>query len=117
LKEKGVSYELDHDTGMYLFKKIETPVEEPVEEPVETPEGTPSETAVVDPEVEETKPEKTKKKFGLNFDGIDFRLPRALYADWTNKKITDLAKKGEKPMLQDSMQIHRTVHSDLDAEM
>jgi hypothetical protein len=78
-------------------------IEEPVETPVETPEGTPSETSVVDPGNEETKPEKTKKKLGLNFDGIDYRLPRALYADWTNKKITDLAKKGEKPMLQDPM--------------
>lgn len=111
LKEKGVSYELDPDTGMYLFKKIETPVEEPVETLVETP----SETSVVDPVNEE--PEKTKKKFDLNFDGIDYRLPRALYADWTNKKITDLAKKGEKPMLQDPMQINRTIYSDLDAEM
>lgn len=113
LKEKGVSYEIDPDSGMYLFKKIETPVEEPVE----TPAVTPSETSVIDPGNEETKPEKTKKKLGLNFNGIDYRLPRALYADWTNKKITDLAKKGEKPMLQDPIEIHRTVHSDLDAEM
>lgn len=108
LAQQSLTYNAGSD-GMFRIGVIEEPVE-PIEEPV----GTPSETSVLDPE---TKPEKTEKKFDLNFDGIDYRLPRALYADWTNKKITDLAKKGEKPMLQDPMQINRTVHSDLDAEM
>lgn len=82
----------------------------------ETLGSDPSETEVISPDG--AKKHSTEVKDGRNFNfEMNYRLPRALYADWINKKITDLAKKGEKPMLQDPMYINRTVHSDLDVEM
>ena len=42
-------------------------------------------------------------------------IPRALYADITNRKVTDMLKKP--PLLLDPQEDHRYVQSDLDAEM
>lgn len=42
-------------------------------------------------------------------------IPRAMYADITNRKITDILKK--QPLLLDPQEDHRYVQSDLDAEM
>lgn len=46
---------------------------------------------------------------------MKFGLPRALYADIMNRRMTDLMK--ESPVLQNPFEYHRTVKSDLDAEM
>ena len=42
-------------------------------------------------------------------------IPRAMYADITNRKVTDMLKK--QPLLLDPLEDHRYVQSDLDAEM
>lgn len=42
-------------------------------------------------------------------------IPRAMYADITNRKVTDMLKK--QPLLLDLQEDHRYVQSDLDAEM
>lgn len=42
-------------------------------------------------------------------------IPRAMYADITNRKVTDMLKK--QPILLDPQEDHRYVQSDLDAEM
>lgn len=42
-------------------------------------------------------------------------IPRAMYADITNRKVTDLLKK--QPLLLDPQEDHRYIQSDLDAEM
>ena len=42
-------------------------------------------------------------------------IPRAMYADITNRKVTDMLKK--QPLLLDPQEDHRYVQSDLDAEM
>lgn len=42
-------------------------------------------------------------------------IPRAMYADITNRKVTDMLKK--QPILYDPQEDHRYVQSDLDAEM
>ena len=42
-------------------------------------------------------------------------IPRAMYADITNRKITDMLKK--QPLLLDPQEDHRYIQSDLDAEM
>lgn len=42
-------------------------------------------------------------------------IPRAMYADITNRKVTDMLKK--QPLLLDSQEDHRYIQSDLDAEM
>nr|DAX09029.1 MAG TPA: hypothetical protein [Bacteriophage sp.] len=48
---------------------------------------------------------------------ITYGLPRALYADRTNRKITDMAKDSIVPLLKDPFEVHRYTRSDLDAEM
>ena len=52
-------------------------------------------------------------------NGIDvtdkWGIPRAMYADITNRKVTDMLKK--QPILYDPQEDHRYVQSDLDAEM
>ena len=42
-------------------------------------------------------------------------IPRAMYADITNRKVTDMLKK--QPTLYDPQEDHRYIQSDLDAEM
>ena len=42
-------------------------------------------------------------------------IPRAMYADMTNRKVTDMLKK--QPLLLDPQEDHRYVQSDLDAEI
>lgn len=52
-------------------------------------------------------------------NGIDvtdkWGIPRAMYADITNRKVTDMLKK--QPILYDPQEDHRYIQSDLDAEM
>lgn len=47
---------------------------------------------------------------------LKYGLPRALYADRTNRKLTDLAKESQTPVLVNPLEDHKTVHSDLFAE-
>lgn len=48
---------------------------------------------------------------------ITHGIPRAMYADRMNRKITDLAKESLTPLLKDPFEVHRYTRSDLDAEM
>lgn len=48
---------------------------------------------------------------------IAYGLPRAVYADRMNRRITDLAKESVVPLLKDPFEVHRYTRSDLDAEM
>lgn len=48
---------------------------------------------------------------------ITHGIPRAMYADRMNRKITDLAKESLTPLLKDPFGVHRYTRSDLDAEM
>lgn len=48
---------------------------------------------------------------------IAYGLPRAVYADRMNRRMTDLAKASVTPLLKDPFQVHRYTRSDLDAEM
>ena len=48
---------------------------------------------------------------------IAYGLPRAVYADRMNRRMTDLAKASATPLLKDPFQVHRYTRSDLDAEM
>ena len=122
LAERGLSYTLDDATGMYLLGKLQGNAENNTTNPVQ-PQGTPGKTTVKTPEV---------KSNDGNAGGVDtnylnnvimdnptlrYGLPRALYANKMNRKITDLAIASEKPFLQDPFQFHRNVQSDLDAEM
>ena len=74
-------------------------------------------TDVVSPEKDTQSPLKPEKqRLSWEMDPtMKFGLPRALYADIMNRRITDLMK--ESPVLQNPFEYHRTVKSDLNAEM
>lgn len=63
------------------------------------------------------------KKQTFNFEeflrnpNIKYGLPRILYADLVNKKLTDMAINAEKPFLATPMTVNKTVHGDLNAEI
>ena len=99
-KEQGYDFYLDPNTKYYKLK----------------PYTDPSKTAVAD----QDKP-KQPDNFSLRdiinkMDVTDkWGIPRAMYADITNRKVTDMLKK--QPILYDPQEDHRYVQSDLDAEM
>lgn len=72
-------------------------------------------------ETEEDKTQESKNSFDIgkfwnNIDpNIKWGIPRAMAADATNKKVTDLLKK--QPLLLDPQEDHRYIQSDLDTEM
>lgn len=99
-KEWGYDFYLDPNTKYYKLK----------------PYTDPSKTTVAD----QNKP-KQPNNFSLKdvINKIDvtdkWGIPRAMYADITNRKVTDMLKK--QPILYDPQEDHRYVQSDLDAEM
>lgn len=99
-KEQGYDFYLDPNTKYYKLK----------------PYTDPSKTTVAD----QDKP-KQPNNFSLRdiinkMDVTDkWGIPRAMYADITNRKVTDMLKK--QPLLLDPQEDHRYVQSDLDAEM
>lgn len=99
-KEQGYDFYLDPNTKYYKLK----------------PYTDPSKTTVAD----QDKP-KQLNNFSLKdvINKIDvtdkWGIPRAMYADITNRKVTDMLKK--QPILYDPQEDHRYVQSDLDAEI
>lgn len=71
---------------------------------------------VSDEKKRKNTPASEKQKFSWELDpNLKFGLPRALYADQMNRRMTDLMK--ESPVLQNPIEHHRTVQSDLNAEI
>lgn len=107
----------------YVYKKANGDIaiwNEPVapEQPTEPtkPAGT---TTVIGPE-QPKKEGDTREMFSFlrNINPtIAYGLPRAVYADRMNRRMTDLAKASVTPLLKDPFQVHRYTRSDLDAEM
>lgn len=99
-KEQGYDFYLDPNTKYYKLK----------------PYTDPSKTTVAD----QNKP-KQPNNFSLKdvINKIDvtdkWGIPRAMYAEITNRKVTDMLKK--QPILYDPQEDHRYIQSDLDAEM
>lgn len=77
---------------------------------------TPTVTSVIQPPQEPSDDNKQNKSFFSN-PTIAYGLPRAMYADRMNRRITDLAKESVVPLLKDPFEVHRYTRSDLDAEM
>lgn len=127
LAKKGLTYTLDEKSGMYLMGELpkeqskqpingQTTPEQPAEQ------GNPAATTILREENSDNNSTKlspyakglTNRIFNDTF--YKYSLPRALYADRINRKITDMAIAAEKPFLQDPFQVHRYVKSDLNAE-
>lgn len=107
----------------YVYKKANGDIaiwNEPVapEQPTE-PAKPASTTTVIGPE-QPKKEDDTRGMFSFlrNINPtIAYGLPRAVYADRMNRRMTDLAKASVTPLLKDPFQVHRYTRSDLDAEM
>lgn len=99
-KEQGYDFYLDPNTKYYKLK----------------PYTDPSKTTVADQD-EPKQPNNFSLKDVINkMDVTDkWGIPRAMYADITNRKVTDMLKK--QPILYDPQEDHRYIQSDLDAEM
>lgn len=120
LKEKGLQYTLDPETGMYLMSPIEQQVRQNsgstnlnIVEQEEEDEGGEDDSSANGYPSKSWKDIFTKV---LSNPTITYGLPRALYADRTNRKITDLAQELD-ALQKDPFQVHRYTRSDLDAEM
>lgn len=100
-EEQGYDFYLDPNTKYYKLK----------------PYVDPSKTTIAD----ETEKPKQSNNFSLKdvinkMDVTDkWGIPRAMYADITNRKVTDMLKK--QPILYDPQEDYRYIQSDLDAEM
>lgn len=99
-KEQGYDFYLDPNTKYYKLK----------------PHTDPSKTTVAD-DKKPQQPNNFSVKDLLNkLDITDkWGIPRAMYADRTNRQVTDMLKK--QPLLLDPQEDHRYIQSDLDAEM
>lgn len=99
-KEQGYDFYLDPNTKYYKLK----------------PYTDPSKTTVAD-QGKPKQPNNFSLKDAINkMDVTDkWGIPRAMYADITNRKVTDMLKK--QPILYSPQEDHRYVQSDLDAEM
>lgn len=74
-------------------------------------------TSVIQPSQEPSDNKQNKSFFSNINPTIAYGLPRAVYADRMNRRITDLAKESVVPLLKDPFEVHRYTRSDLDAEM
>lgn len=99
-KEQGYDFYLDPNTKYYKLK----------------PYTDPSKTTVADQD-KPKQPNNFSLKDAINkMDVTDkWGIPRAMYADITNRKVTDMLKK--QPILYGPQEDHRYIQSDLDAEM
>lgn len=78
---------------------------------------TSTDRAEEEPIVENSKANNNILRTILGNPNITYGLPRAVYADRMNRRITDLAKESVTPLLKAPFQVHRYTRSDLDAEM
>lgn len=99
-KEWGYDFYLDPNTKYYKLKPYTDPLK----------------TTVADQD-KPKQPNNFSLKDAINkMDVTDkWGIPRAMYADITNRKVTDMLKK--QPILYGPQEDHRYVQSDLDAEM
>lgn len=74
-------------------------------------------TSVIQPSQEPSDNKQNKSFFSNINPTIAYGLPRAVYTDRMNRRITDLAKESVVPLLKDPFEVHRYTRSDLDAEM
>lgn len=112
LREKGLTYTLDEGSGMYLMGKLDAPTAtKTTVKPTTT-----TVTTTTNSETEHLSLPTNKKSFNIN-PTLLYGLPRAFMADKVNRRLTDMAKASEIPLLQEPYQNHRSVYSDLGAEM
>lgn len=121
--DRGLDYYLDNN-GMYKLRVL--PVETPPEVPAKV---SPTTSEVPNPTVTETMKEQSEEDpenntFSMsdlvndifNNPTLSFGLPRALYSDMINRKMTNIMKDAEIPIYRDWAQHKDIVESDLGEE-
>lgn len=117
LAEKGLTYTLDDESGMYLMGELSnTPETAPETTPASKVTPSTNKTTTNNQPIEEAPKQNVLQKM-LDNPTLKYGVPRTFLADAANKRVTKMALEGEKPYLQDPFQVHRSVKSDLDAEM
>lgn len=116
--KRGLNYQLDNESGMYLLSVMS---ENPVSTSSTQPDKVVNNAALTDVAGEKKQPVSTPKNGVLtgmfNNPTVLYGLPRAMYADRINRKLTDMAKDSITPLLKDPMQVNRITRGDLDAEV
>ena len=115
LAKKGLTYTLDENTGMYLMGKNNQSNQEVVNNSQTARTTKP--TAPEQPSEKQRVDANYLNNVIMNNPTLRYGLPRTLYANWINKKMTNMAIENEKPFLQDPFEVRRSVQSNLDAEM
>lgn len=121
-ERKGRIHKIDLGDGNfgYVYKKANGDIAR-WDNLVEQPQVSQNKSAATNPIVDQPVSTNIKKWIGSFLSSlsptITHGLPRALYADRMNRKITDLAKESITPLLKDPFEVHRYTRSDLDAEM
>ena len=107
MASKGLSYLLNNDTGMYELGLLETPTKDKSVY-----------TTVVEKE-HDNEPSSWKDKWNKFQDNLllKYGIPRAIYADRVNRRLTNMALDTEKPNFHKPFQFHRYITSDLGAEI
>ena len=119
-KQRIHKIDLGNGNFGYVYKKANGDIAK-WEEPTDSTK--PSEPTPAKIDVEDTPQPKADGKKGISSifsklsPTITHGIPRAMYADRMNRKITDLAKESLTPLLKDPSEVHRYTRSDLDAEM
>lgn len=117
-EQAGFEYYLDPETRYWMLKEKPRKDEGQVSPPRQVSEPVKNEpVAEEEPIVENSKANNNILRTILGNPTITYGLPRAVYADRMNRRMTDLAKESVTPLLKDPFQVHRYTRSDLDAEM
>lgn len=130
LKKRGLNYTLDKNSGMYLLGKLQDPSNDSSNNSTTTSNNqtNPVTGRVLDSnnttfDSNDQSEENNNNGILGSLNGIltnptaKWGIPRAVYADAVNRRMTKMAKNNEKTFLQDPFEVHRTVESNLNAEM
>lgn len=120
-KQRIHKIDLGNGNFGYVYKKANGDIAK-WEEPTDSTKPSEPTPARVDVVVDTPQPKADGKRgissiFSKLSPTITHGIPRAMYADRMNRKITDLAKESLTPLLKDPFEVHRYTRSDLDAEM
>lgn len=116
LASKGLDYSLNTGTGMYELGLLDS-------EKIKTKPITPTFTSKEEKEIDESSQNNKKGVLKDIYNKLNdnlilkYGIPRALYADSQNKKLTQIALENEKPNFIKPLQFHRYIISNLDSEM
>lgn len=113
----GFEYYLDPETRYWMLREKSKKDEGQISQTQQQGSPTKNESAQEKQDLEDSKTNYNPLQAILSNPTMVYGLPRAMYADRMNRRMTDLAKESITPLLKDPFEVHRYTRSDLDAEM